>query len=386
MPPKRFLFVAPPFAAHVNPLVSISSELLARGQKVGWVTYDLMRPLLPEGAEYYRVEDDDNYWRMQESTRAHSTRFLAEGLVFFFRDIVLPLTQSMSGATESAVTAFRPDVMVVDQHALAGALIARKLSLTWATSAPSAQLLTNALDEFKSGRDWLIDVFATLQKDAGLEPVTWPDRSPYLILVYTTRALVGEGLEVPPHYRLVGPATQHRKDNEPFPWQDLHQGPNLLVSLGTLFQNQGARFFNVLVEALADQPVQVIVSTPPELIPSPPPNFIVRRSVPLSELWLRIDALLCHAGTIVNEGLAQGIPAVVAPIAMEQSIFAQQVVDAGAGVRIRFGRVGPRELRRAVFEVLDNPAYRQAASVIRDSFAAAGGTSAAADALMALAK
>ncbi|WP_338067418.1 glycosyltransferase, partial [Crossiella equi] len=86
----------------------------------------------------------------------------------------------------------------------------------------------------------------------------------------------------------------------------------------------------------------------------------------------------------VCESLAQGLPLVVAPIRDDQPIIANQVVEAGAGRRVRFGRVGPAELRESILDVLGFPGYRAAAERIRASFADAGGTAAAADRVEAL--
>jgi UDP:flavonoid glycosyltransferase YjiC (YdhE family) len=81
------------------------------------------------------------------------------------------------------------------------------------------------------------------------------------------------------------------------------------------------------------------------------------------------------------EALAQSLPLVLAPIRDDQPIVADQVVRAGAGVRVRFGRVKPPELRAAVEHVLSQPEPRAAAARIARSFAEAGGAPAAADAV-----
>jgi UDP:flavonoid glycosyltransferase YjiC (YdhE family) len=55
------------------------------------------------------------------------------------------------------------------------------------------------------------------------------------------------------------------------------------------------------------------------------------------------------------------------------------VIQAGAGIRVRFGRVSAGELRNAITAVLDDRAYQAAAQRIQSSFIAAGGAAAAAD-------
>jgi UDP:flavonoid glycosyltransferase YjiC (YdhE family) len=60
-------------------------------------------------------------------------------------------------------------------------------------------------------------------------------------------------------------------------------------------------------------------------------------------------------------------------------------VDAGAGVRVRFGRVTAAKLGAALDAVLHEPGHRAAAERIGTAFRAAGGATAAADSLEQLA-
>jgi UDP:flavonoid glycosyltransferase YjiC (YdhE family) len=113
---------------------------------------------------------------------------------------------------------------------------------------------------------------------------------------------------------------------------------------------------------------------------------LVRPSVPQLELLPQLDAVVCHAGhNTVCETLAHGIPLIVAPIRDDQPIIAQQVVDAGAGIRLKYGRANSDEIFDALVSVLETASYREAALRIQASFRAAGGPAAAADRLESLA-
>jgi UDP:flavonoid glycosyltransferase YjiC (YdhE family) len=95
-----------------------------------------------------------------------------------------------------------------------------------------------------------------------------------------------------------------------------------------------------------------------------------------------VAVVVAHGGhNTAVEALAAGVPLVVAPVRDDQPIVADQVVRAGAGVRVKFHRVGPPELRAAVSALLDQPTYRAAAARVRAGFATAGGATAAADRL-----
>jgi UDP:flavonoid glycosyltransferase YjiC (YdhE family) len=72
---------------------------------------------------------------------------------------------------------------------------------------------------------------------------------------------------------------------------------------------------------------------------------------------------------------------VVAPIRDDQPVVADQVVRAGAAVRVRFARVKADELAAAIGDALDDPRLRASAERIASGFASAGGPVAAVDAL-----
>jgi MGT family glycosyltransferase len=232
---------------------------------------------------------------------------------------------------------------------------------------------------------WVAAQLAALESEAGLPPSPTPDLSPHRVVVFSTRALVGAETEWPAHYRFVGPSIQDRPDATPFPWEKLATCPRVFVSLGTISSEVGDTFYATAVEALRELDAQVILAAPPELVPDPPPTFLVCSRVPQLALLPRVNAVVCHAGhNTVCESLANGLPLVVAPIRDDQPVVAQQVVKAGAGIRVRFGRLSPVALREAVRRVLYEPEFRQAAERVRDSFVAAGGAGAAADALEGL--
>jgi MGT family glycosyltransferase len=182
------------------------------------------------------------------------------------------------------------------------------------------------------------------------------------------------------HYVFTGPALTGRADDTPFPWEWLDPGRrHVLVSLGTLNGPTGERFFRVVTEALDDELQAVVVGPPRE---DAPENILFAERVPQLALLRHMDAVVSHGGhNTVCESLAHGLPLVVTPIRDDQPIVAQQVADAGVGIRLRFGRLRATELRDAIAAVLDDDSYRCAARRIRDSFAAAGGAVAAADRL-----
>ncbi len=383
----RFLFVVPPLVGHVNPTISVARALEARGHTVAWAAHpDVVRPILPEGATLLPLDGAMSPATLERLTaRAHGVRGLA-GLKFLWEDFLLPLARQTLASVERAVDAARPSVLVVDQQALAGAIVARRRGMPWATFATTSADMVESVVSLPKVHDWITSEILQLQRDAGLPPTERFDLSPHLVVVFSTKELVGHVERFPAHYRFVGPSIADRPDPTPFPWDALGSDPIVLVSLGTVNPVRGARFYHTAIAALGGRPLQVILVAPAELIGSVPDNVIVRPRVPQLQLLPRVHAVVCHGGhNTVCEALAHGVPLVVAPIKDDQPAIAEQVVDSGAGVRVRFGRVGPDELRAAVHRVLNEHAFRAAARRIQAAFVEAGGAARAAALLERLA-
>ncbi|SEQ18735.1 glycosyltransferase [Lentzea albida] len=385
---SRFLFVVPPLTGHVNPTASVGGELLARGHDVAWVGHPAtLAPLLPDNARILPAIDDD----LEAEIRAKRERWLAlrgmAVLKFFWEEFLIPLGHAMVPGVADAVRAFQPDVVVADQQALAGPVVAREAGLPWVTSASTSAELVNPLRTMPKVDAWVRDL---LHDFAGGD-IRFSER---LVLVYSSKALVaGEfGDEV----AFVGPALEHRVERSGFPWEWLVRGAgrdsavagrmgggaaerSVLVSLGTLNGPAGERFLTQALEAVADLPVRAVVVGEPR---PAPPNVLILPSVPQLALMPHLDAVVTHGGhNTVCEALAHGLPLVVAPIRDDQPTVAAQVVEAGAGVRLTYSRARAADIRSALESVLDEPEYAAAAERVRASFSEAGGAAAAADRL-----
>jgi len=374
----RFLFVVPPLTGHVNPTISVARTLESRGHQVAWVGHPgKVRPLLPAGARLFVLPEHVDPDHARAVADAARTARGAAALKFLWEDFLVPLARQMRPGIEAAVTEFAPDVLVVDQQAIAGGLVARTRGIPWATLATTSAGVTDPLATLPQVKRWLRDLFAELEREANLEPTPDGELSPHRVIAFTTSALVGPAEKFPPHYRFVGPSISDRPETTPFPFDQLRR-PCALVSMGTVNAEASGRFYATTIAGLRDH--QVVLVAPQQL--DAPDNFIVRPYVPQLALMAHVDAVVCHGGhNTTCEALAHGLPLVIAPIKDDQPIVADQVVAAGAGLRVKFGRVGPDELRTAVNRVLVEPAFREAAQRVRASFEAAGGAAAAATAL-----
>ncbi len=385
---SHFLFVVPPLAGHVNPTIAVGRELAARGHDVAWAgPREVVADLLPAGARFLPVGDPLPAGVLAV-TRGEVDHLRGTAAVkHLVAEFLVPLNEAMLPGVRAAVDGFAPDVLVVDQQALAGVAVARSRGLPWATSASTSATLHDGLEVLPRLKDWADGLQRDFLRSAGVDgeaAATMEIRfSPHLVLVFSTEAFVGRS-GFPDHYAFVGPSIGSRRDDAPFDWDWLDGGgdddrPVVLVSLGTLNTHNGGPFFRKAAAALASLGVRGIVVAPPDLLGDAPPGVLVTPRVPQLALMPRVAGVVCHGGhNTVCEALAHGVPLVVAPIRDDQPTIADQVVAAGAGLRVKFGRVTAEGLRDAIGTILTDPAIRAGAARVRDSFATAGGAAAAA--------
>ncbi len=378
---SRVLFIVPPLTGHINPTLAVAAELTARGHEVAWVGHEtVLSRLLPEGAERLPL-DDRIPQALHDAMMAKAMG--ARGLValkFLWQEFLVPLGRAMVPGLEAAVQAYAPDCLAVDQQALAGGIVARRFELPWATLATTSAAVTDSLAALPRVAAWVDEQLALLQREHGLTPLPGHNISPHAVIVFSTDALVGPLDRFQAHYHFVGPSLRQREERDDFPWQQLApERSRVLVSLGTVNAERGRRFYRAVVDGLRDEPLQVIFAAPPELIGELPPHMLVRAHVPQLRLLSHVQAVISHGGhNTVCETLSHGLPLVVAPIRDDQPVVAEQVVTANAGVRVRFARVGPAGIRRAVRRVLDDPTFAAGARRVQASFRTAGGAAAAA--------
>jgi UDP:flavonoid glycosyltransferase YjiC (YdhE family) len=374
----RILFTVPPLTGHLNPALAVAELLGAQGHTVAWAVHARqIGGKLPPRAWVYPLdfaETDDGDGAAPPVRGPESVRL-------FFEDYAMPMAAGALRPLEAIARDFRPDVMVVDHQMAAGALVARKLGLPWVslvTTSASIQRMTPALDA------WLAEHYLNLQRPY-LPPeliVERPDFSPHRVIVFSVEALIGDAhprVEAP--YAFVGPTQGHGRRPVDFPWDWLRPDRRkLLVTLGTVSRDRDTRFFEVIMAALAGMPqVQAVMVAPAQLAAQAPENVLVRDFVPQLELLEQVDGVICHAGhNTVCEALTHGLPLIVAPIRDDQPVIARQVIDAGAGLFMRHGKVTSATARGTIESLLGTPALAERARALGQSLRAAPGAAGAA--------
>ncbi|WP_077006660.1 nucleotide disphospho-sugar-binding domain-containing protein [Saccharothrix sp. ALI-22-I] len=329
-----FLFVPYSAHGHVNPMLPVVAELVARGGRVRvLVGAEFAAVVAGVSAEpvalpkEFEVQVPDSY----------SPLSAVRGAVRGVRKVLAGRAAARVVATQIAVS--RPKLVVVDPMAPWAAAVARErcvpqvwFSTTRVVGNPrrtrGRPLVVNALPEFQPGP-----------------------------------ASDGQRVVVP----LV-----RRRDSVPdvtLPWGEMRRRPVLLVSPGTVF-SRGPRFFTSVVRAFGDTEWLVVMATgrlDPAVLGALPPNVIARHRVPQLAVLARSAVFLTHAGmNSVLESLAAGVPMVLAPRSREQRDNARRLARLGLGVHIGRRGVTPGDLRALVEALAHDQVTRRRVEDIRD--------------------
>lgn len=376
----RFLFVIVPLVARVWPAVAIGDALAAAGHEVAWCGPESdLRPLVGPDVTIYPTGKRSYRQTVQMGIAAVHE---------LWDEYVIPLNRFIQGPVDRAMAEYQPDVVFADQYALAGALAAHRRGVRWATLCSGALELTPPRDP--GLRDWVRSRLARAWEIAGLPDDDDLDLrfSPYLVLATTSRALTGAA-PIPDHCVLVGAVLGARRTDPSFNWDWWDPGRrHVLVTAGTLSEHLVRDFLARVMAAVAPMgsKAQVVLNAAEAAAPDPPPHVLVAPRLPMLDLMPRLDAVICQAGqSTVNEALCHGVPLAVAPIRLGELAVADQVTRAGAGVAVSLAEATPEQIAAAITTLLDDPGYRERARRISGEYLAAGGTSAAAARLVALA-
>ncbi|MBE1578037.1 glycosyltransferase [Amycolatopsis roodepoortensis] len=371
----RYLFVVPPLTGHVNPAVGVTAALTARGHQVAWAGRpEIIRRLAGDGADVFPCAVPRRPPERDASIEAPAAYRLR------WEEFLIPLAEAMAPGVRAAIGRFRPQVVVADRQAVAGGLVADGLGLPWVTSATTSAELVDPLAGMPKAAARLDELLDALRTRIDGGPAD-PRMSPHGVLAFTTRELLGPAT-LPHQVRLVGPAIGGRAPTCDFPWDRLDPAvPTVFVTLGTTDADAAGDFLRSAARGLSRiGGIQTVIADPGGAVGPVGDKVLVVPHVPRMALLAHVDAVVCHGGyDTVCESLWHGVPLVIAPIRDDQPIVAGQVVDAGAGVRLRSGRVAPDRIAAAVTRVLDDPGYRSAAEKVGASFRSAGGAAAAAD-------
>ncbi|MFB8369704.1 glycosyltransferase [Pseudarthrobacter sp. NPDC055928] len=145
--------------------------------------------------------------------------------------------------------------------------------------------------------------------------------------------------------------------------------PKVLVSLSTTAFPGQEGFLHKVLQAVADLPLEVVVTTGPAIDPASftaPPNTIVHRYLPHRDVMPDCAAVIGHGGHATTMlALGHGLPLVIAPMhpLLDQRMVGKAVQDAGAGLVIKASS-SREQIAGVVKTVLDSADFRSATTMV----------------------
>lgn len=416
MSSKRVLFTLWPFTGHLLPQMAIAAALRERGHEVAFYSGDAVRSTVEgEGFEFFgfdRLDQERAFRNMRaiETTGKRGRR--GRGVLAIFRDWLVETIPDQLADLRAVLGRWQPDVIATDlslwgpivvlhelqpvpvalSSTFMGPLIPGPDAPPWGFGMrPPRGPVTRAAAR---GLTAVTELAGTplrrrldeIRGEHGLPPLSES------VNRYTARLplyLVGNVRELDYHRRDL-PFTVHYVGNciwyPPTPPETAEaladirtDRPWVHVADSTLASGE-PRLLRAAVEGLADEPVEVLISTgggraPEELgLGALPANVHAARWYDHGELLPRCAALVTVGGKATILAAAEaGVPMVVVPTTWDKPDNARRVTYAGAGVRVSARRCTPERLCGAVRAVLHEPRYRSGAQRLAALLAAAPG-------------
>jgi zeaxanthin glucosyltransferase len=276
---------------------------------------------------------------------------------------------------------WRPDVVVVNAMAYAGAIVATLEGVVWAAFTTGLQGLAPR-DGAPTPYSDLADARATMVRSLGasLEFRESDVISPWLDISFMWRELMPA--DVPERTFYVGAALPRgaRGDERAFPFERLPADrPVVLVAFGSLISHP-ASVYEAIVGALGPEEATFVVVVK-DLFDEPfvrafPDNVVAVEWVPQLELLARSAVMINHGGAnSVLEALASGVPVVTIPVTQEQELLGELVQEAGFGVSLASADASRDRCREILISlVAPDATERRRAGALRGASGAAKAT------------
>ncbi len=362
----RILAYTSPARGHLFPLTPILDELSRRGHEIALRTLASEVPRMrARGFEAAAISDKVEAIE-HDDWRARNPRKALELAVKVF----CARAEHDAPDLQRAIAEEHPDAVIVDTTTWGGLAAAEAWGGPWATFCPYPLTLSSRdAPPFGPGlppargplgrmRDRALRplVFGTLAKTAlaplngvrstmGLPPLQDVDDlflRPPLLLYMTAEPFEYPRSDWPDTVLMVGPC-EWEPPADPPAWLDRIERPIVLVTTSSEFQDDG-RLVTVALEALADEPVDVVVTLPagdPASFQAPA-NAHLERFVPHGPVLDRAACAITHGGMgATQKAIARGVPVCAVPFGRDQLEVARRVEVAGAGTRLPAKRLRP---------------------------------------------
>ena len=405
-----------PAHGHVTPLLTVAESLVARGDRVRFLTGARFAGVVEgTGAEYLPLPAEADFDDRQDLRELFPERTGLKGvksLAFDVENVFVRPGLAQYEAVMAAHAAQPVDVVLADPALVGAALLlghpigARPqvvvcgvvpLPISSRDTAPYGMGLTPLRGPLGRLRNGVLSAVAARTVFPGAEhladqvhrqvhgtplpfPVLdWP-RHADAIVQFTVPEFEYPRSDAPATLSFAGPisATGSQAALPPW-WGDLDGSRTIVhVTQGTIANRDYRQVIAPTLEALAgDDDILIVASTggrPLDTLPPLPPNARAAQYLPYDQLLPLTDVYVTNGGYGgVQYALRYGVPIVTSSGQEDKPEVAGRVSWSGVGRRIRSATPTPAAVRRAVRTVLNDPRYRDRAQQVSRSMAQASG-------------
>ena len=369
----RVLIACVPQAGHLFPLLPLAEALVAQGDDVLVASgANASEVVHQRGLKFRETGPAFDAWF--EALRARTRGMPGDGLpperverYFLPRLFGEVGTALVVDDLLAAAAGHEADLIVFDPVMFAAPLVAAKLGI------PAVQHLVGPLYDD-----------ATLELVADAVSPIWREFDmavPPAAGVFAGRTLavcppsLDPAAVSKPRIALLRPVAVPASDAPPLP----HAYPNperplVYLTLGT-FSNTNLGLFQRLVQGLAEEPVNLLVTlghdNDPQALGPTAPSVHVARFIPQENVLPHCAAAVHHAGAGTTFGiLAHGLPSVALPQSADNFTIGDRIAEAGAAITLGPDQVNADAVRHALRSVLSESSYRDSARSLAAEIAA----------------
>lgn len=384
------VFFCIPAQGHTNPTLGVVRELVSRGHKVVYYSYNMLREKIEAaGAAFVSCDEFD---REQQLSPKDSTRVGSD--VAFSTKILVDTTLALDDHLCKAMEQLKPDCIVADSMAIWGKAIAMKLGIPFVSSTTTFAFNQYSAKIMKQSPKELLGMLFSMPKISRqvkrLQQHGYPVKSFLDIIrndenthtiVYTSPQFQPAAETFSERYAFVGPSIRPAEDHISKTGRKL-----IYISMGTV-NNDMMPLYTQCIQALAHTAYQVILSVGtlvnPQDFGTLPENISVFPKVDQIAVLQQADVFVSHCGmNSVSESLYFGVPLVMLPQTSEQHGVAQRTAQLGAGIQLN--RTDAASILSAIEQVLSDDGYARSAAAISEGFRRCPGARGAADKILSV--
>lgn len=403
---SNFLLMTAAADGHIAPCIPIVSKIVKSGHKVVWITgRQYQKHVEATGAKFHpiHIKDDPNGMEKYEFQPGLKNKKGIDQIKWYIKHIFLDACEREIEIINSVLNYFPADVLIGDTASFAiffrsemggppGACI---FLIPWPLpsrdTAPFglgilpgknilARLRNNFLNVFVQHiifKD--INSYANkVRNNLGLQPLKEP-------LFYSFRKIISLFMQIStPAFEyprsdskndihFIGPVLLQREEEfqQPAWWSQLGgPEPVVLVNQGTIAKDLDDLIIPAINGLENEKLLVVAIPVQDGELSDIPVNVCVEPFVPFANLLPYVDVMVTNGGYGGTQlALSHGIPLVVAGDTEDKCEVAARVEWSGSGINLRKYRPSPKEIKKAVMEILSNPKYRKNAKRIQADFA-----------------